>query len=163
MLNGFRNNVSLVFGLFFVLTASVLWAKTGRAAVETGNAAVEFKVLKAQEGKVTLPAVDFQDRKAKFYIVRFPEASVRFFVVGSPDGVVRAAFDACTVCFKSGKGYQQVNDRMSCNNCGNQFLINRLDLNRRGCNPVHLPLNNNGGSFTISVDDLKKGIIYFDL
>jgi hypothetical protein len=39
----------------------------------------------------------------------------------SADGVIRAAYDACDVCYRERKGYHQEGDDMVCNNCGRHF------------------------------------------
>lgn len=146
------------FGLvlvFSVIMTSTLWSLTG-------NNTVQFKTLKEKDGKITLSAAGFKNQKAKFYSVLINEVNVRFFVVQSADGINHASFDACTVCYQAKKGYKQIGDKMSCNNCGNQYETKLLELDRRGCNPVHIPLTTDKGSLSISLDDLKKGAVYFN-
>ena len=47
-------------------------------------------------------------RKARHYTYSAPGGiTIKYFIIKSSDGVIRAAFDACDVCWPSGKGYQQ--------------------------------------------------------
>jgi uncharacterized membrane protein len=154
-----------MFLFIILLTAGSglnLWAKQSRKAIETGNSTVNFKVIKAVKGLIKLPVSDFNDKQARFYIYRLPDSTVRFFVIKSQDGSIKAAFDACEVCYRGNKGYRQDADSMACNTCDNHFPIDSLDENRKGCSPVTLPHAVTGGQVVINTDDLKIGIRYFD-
>ena len=59
-----------------------------------------------QEAEVTYPVKNFQDGKARFYEYKTGDGiTIKYFILKSSDGVVRAAFDACDVCWPEGKGY----------------------------------------------------------
>ena len=88
--------------------------------------------------------------------------TVRYFILKSSDGIVRAAFDACDVCWPAGKGYYQDGDSMVCRNCGRRFhsvLINEV---KGGCNPAPLTRSVDGDQLVIKVDDILKGKPYFN-
>jgi uncharacterized membrane protein len=140
-----------------------LWAKMSRQDMESGNSLVTFKVVKAVDSLVKLPAADFDSGKAKFYIYRLPDVSIRFFVVKASDGSLKAAFDACIVCYRANKGYHQDGDSMACNNCDNHFPIDGLNDARKGCNPVYLPLEIQKDKVIIKVKNLKEGAALFAL
>ena len=72
----------------------------------------------AEDGMVRLPLSTFDDYRAHHYTYMHAGQPIEFFVLKSKDGVVRAAFNACDVCFASKKGYTQDGDYMICNNCG---------------------------------------------
>jgi uncharacterized membrane protein len=74
---------------------------------------------------------------------------------------VRAAFNACDVCFASRKGYRQEGDEMVCNNCGNRFPSNQINEVRGGCNPSPLTRTLDGDTLVILVDDIAEGLRYF--
>ena len=79
----------------------------------------------------------------------------------SSDGVVRAAFDACDVCFREKKGYSQDGDLMVCNNCGLVFPSERINIEKGGCNPAPLERKTVGNNVLISVSDIYKGLKFF--
>jgi DNA-binding NarL/FixJ family response regulator len=87
--------------------------------------------------------------------------SIEFFVLESKDGVVRAAFNACDVCFDSKKGYTQDGDYMVCNNCGRRFAADQINVVHGGCNPSPLGRTVQGDSLIIQVEDIVAGQNYF--
>ena len=61
-----------------------------------------------------MPVATFDDGKAHYYEHKTGDITIRYFVLKSADGVLRAAFDACDVCWPAGKGYAQDGDFMVC-------------------------------------------------
>jgi uncharacterized membrane protein len=119
------------------------------------------EVLAPKDGQVSLPASGLADGKARFYAVTTGKAEIRFFVVQSPDGRIRAAFDACDVCFPEGKGYRQEGADMVCVNCGRHFHVSMVGDVRGGCNPAPLCLATGGGQVTIVLGDIEAGAAFF--
>lgn len=117
------------------------------------------------EGKteqITYPVRMFDDNRVLHFQYKDDSTIIRYFVLKSPDGVIRAAFDACDVCWPSGKGYYQDGDHMVCRNCGQRFpsvLINEV---RGGCNPEPLARKVSGDNLIIRVEDILEGKKYFD-
>lgn len=110
----------------------------------------------------TYPAKTFDDGKARFYQYQSDKGTtIRYFIVKSSDGVIRAAFDACDVCWKANKGYQQKDDLMICRNCGRKFPTVRINEVSGGCNPAPLAREIRGDIVTIREKDLKAGAQYF--
>lgn len=84
------------------------------------------KSLIPQNGAVKIPIADITDGKAHYFKIKANDGiMVSFFVLKSSDGVIRAAIDACDVCYRSGKGYVQEGDFMVCTNCGRKFASTR--------------------------------------
>lgn len=51
-------------------------------------------------------------------------------------GNLRTAFNACQVCYSSGRGYyRQEGEYLVCQNCGNSFTIDQVGIASGGCNP----------------------------
>ena len=122
----------------------------------------KYEKVKANNGTITLPVAKMADGKARFYKFEDGGKEIAFFVVKASDGTVRTAFDACDSCYRSKKGYEQLGDKMNCNNCNQKFSINRLGPNASGgCNPGYLPHQQNGGTILIKASDLKGGVGYF--
>jgi uncharacterized membrane protein len=112
--------------------------------------------------EVVYPVKNFQDGEAQFY--SYPAGNgvtIKYFVLKSSDGVIRAAFDACDVCFEAGKGYTQKGDFMVCNNCGRRFASVRVNEVQGGCNPGPLKREVRGDKVVLQVKDILEGNQYF--
>lgn len=119
------------------------------------------KKIKAKDGRITILLKDIDDGKAHYYQYKNGDALVKFFVVQSNDGVIRAAFDACDVCFSEKKGYSQDGDFMICNNCGRRFHSSRINVVEGGCNPAPLKRSVVADQLIIEVKDILPGSRYF--
>ena len=77
--------------------------------------------------------------------------------------MLRAAFDACDVCWPSGKGYYQSGDYMVCRNCGKRFASVKVNEVRGGCNPAPLTRKVVGENLVVQVKDIvNEGSKYFN-
>ena len=114
------------------------------------------------DSRVTYPVAMFADGKARHFDFKTDEHTIRYFVIQSADGVLRAAFDACDVCWPAGKGYYQEGDHMVCRNCGRRFASNKVNEVKGGCNPAPLDRRVEGDQLVIETDDIRAGKGYFD-
>jgi uncharacterized membrane protein len=113
------------------------------------------------KGVITIPTKDVSDGKAHYFNVKSDNGTnVTFFTLKSSDGIIRAAIDACDVCYKSGKGYVQEGDFMVCTNCGRRFASNRINEVKGGCNPAPLNREIEGDNLVISMADINKNSWY---
>ena len=118
----------------------------------------------ASTDTVSYPVGTFEDGKARHYQLKPGEGTpVKFFILKSSDGVIRAAFDACDVCWKAGLGYYQEGDVMVCKNCGQRFASIKVNEVRGGCNPAPLNREIVGDQLVIKVKDILDGKRYFDI
>jgi hypothetical protein len=115
----------------------------------------------AEDGLVRLPLSTFDDYKAHHYTYMNAGHPIEFFVLKSKDGVVRAAFNACDVCFASKKGYTQDGDEMICNNCGRRFPADQINVVHGGCNPSPLERSVEDDYLVIPETELIAGGDYF--
>ncbi len=146
-----------------VVLAGVLffaWPRNPDGRPRTPRSASQQR-LRARDGEVLMPIADFADGKAQYFSYKFPEKTVHFFVLKSSDGIIRAAFDACDVCFRAQKGYQQKGDLMVCRNCGQVFPSVRINVEEGGCNPAPLQRATRGDQIVIKVTDIYTGLKYF--
>jgi len=105
----------------------------------------------------------FADGKAKYFHYKTPAGkTVRYFIVRSSDGVIRAAFDACDVCWPANKGYYQEGDFMICKNCGKRFPTAQVNVVQGGCNPAPLKRQIAGNQLILQVKDILAGETYFN-
>ena len=73
----------------------------------------------------------------KFYTYKLGRTEMQVMAVRASDGSIRTAFNTCQVCYDSGRGYYiQQGNQLICQNCGNRFLTDQLEIIRGGCNPV---------------------------
>jgi hypothetical protein len=120
-----------------------------------------YPQVTAENGVVRFPLSNFDDYNAHHFTYMNEGRPIEFFVLKSNDGVVRAAFNACDVCFGSKKGYTQDGDHMICNNCGRRFPADQINVVHGGCNPSPLTREVEGDTLIIQVEDLVTGQPYF--
>ena len=142
-----------------VLAAGLGWYFYGEMA-STPNASTT--AAKISGDAVTLPLAMFDDGKAHYFEYKQGDLTSRYFVLKSSDGLVRAAFDACDVCWPAGKGYAQDGDFMVCRNCGQRFASIRVNEVKGGCNPAPLERRVESGMVVIRVSDILQGKTYFN-
>jgi uncharacterized membrane protein len=114
--------------------------------------------------EVAYPANMFDNGKAQHFEHKTTDGvTIRYFVMKSSDGVIRAAFDACNVCWREGKGYVQQDNFMVCRNCGRRFLSTKINEVSGGCNPAPLTRKIEGDKVLIGVEHILAGKRYFAL
>lgn len=112
---------------------------------------------------VAHPLTHLDDGKAKHFQYKTANGkTIRYFIVKSPDGKVRAAFDACDVCWPSGKGYVQEGNFMICRNCGQKFPTSQVNVVTGGCNPAALNRQTTKTHLILQVKDILEGQKYFN-
>ena len=137
----------MVLVLFFMVASAHSWGK--------------FKTLNPENGNLTIPVQDVNDGQAHYFKVEADDGIVvDFFVLMSKDGVIRAAIDACDVCYRSGKGYVQEGDVMVCTNCGRRFASDRINEVKGGCNPAPLNRKIVDTHLVISMADINQNSWY---
>lgn len=141
-----------------VLAVLLLSAGASQAFLGFGGA---HQTVKLQNGTASAPLSALADGKARHYQAEVNGKTVRFFLVKDQSGGVRAAFDACDVCWREGKGYSQDGSYMVCNNCGQAFPIARIGTVQGGCNPSPLVFSVDAKAVTVKAADLAAGLRYF--
>jgi len=148
---------NILFSL--ILSVAALLATAGAAHALFGFG--KYATAEAVDGVVSIPVSDVSDGNAHYYAFEKDGFEVKFFLLKSSDGVIRAAFDACDVCFREKKGYTQDGDFMVCNNCGQRFHSSRINEVQGGCNPSPLTRTDDGTTVTLAVRDIMAGRGYF--
>jgi uncharacterized membrane protein len=132
------------------------------AGLLAGCTSDAHKQLQPQGSVVQIPLAELPPMQASFYKIALDGKEIRFFAVKGNDGQVRTALDACDVCFKERKGYQQQGDVMLCRNCNLTFPIDQIGPSSiSGCNPHFLPSQLAGDQVVVALDELKKGARFF--
>ncbi len=98
-----RLPVLLVSSLAVLVIAAAAFFMTRTNGGET-IAADSFKT-DVSATSITYPVELFADGKARHFRHKADDAiTIQYFILKSSDGVIRAAFDACDVCWRAGKG-----------------------------------------------------------
>ena len=152
-----RKNGQMI-GMILVIAAAIAVLYLLFGSVRSQNLAA----VTTEGQDVRIPIAQFKDGQARFYTYTPPGGrQIKFFVVQSSDGIIRAAFDACDVCFKHRKGYRQMGDDMVCINCGKHFPSVSVNEIKGGCNPAPLHRTIQGNDLVIRMNDLQQGAYYF--
>jgi uncharacterized membrane protein len=116
-----------------------------------------------QGDSVSYAVADFDSGKAMHYSFQGSNGiAIRYFIIKSSDGIIRAAFDACDVCWRSNKGYKQDGDFMVCNNCGRRFASVKVNEVQGGCNPAPLERSVENGRVVIRTAAIVEGSRFFN-
>lgn len=130
-----------------------------------------FFFNRVREGESSVASVNqitydidlFKDGQARHFQYKTDDRKIiKYFILKSSDGVIRAAFDACDVCWRSGRGYYQKGDFMICRNCGRRFASIRVNVERGGCNPAPLSRKAVNSKLIIETKDILDGKQYFN-
>ena len=156
-----KNRLPLMVGVIgaVVIVAAAVFFLNSSNSVQTITAAAPSA---AGSTTVAFPLNLFEDGKARHFEHTDGKFTIRYFILKSSDGVLRAAFDACDVCWPAGKGYYQEGDNMVCRNCGRRFASVRVNEVKGGCNPAPLNRNVENGKLIIQVKDILDGRQYFN-
>ncbi len=163
-----KSRISRFAGLFFVALLGIgaffylfyVSANTGN----TGKSSATTSPIEtsADGSRIFYAASLFDDGKARHFEYKNKNITIKYFVLKSSDGLIRAAFDACDVCWPSGKGYFQEGDHMVCRNCGRRFASVLINEVKGGCNPAPLARRIEGDRLIFEVKDILEGTQYFN-
>ena len=86
-------------------------------------------------GYLAIPIADLS-QTASFYKADIDGTEIELVALKDSKGNLRTAFNACQVCYSSGRGYYvQDGNYLVCQNCGNSFTIDQVGIASGGCNP----------------------------
>lgn len=127
-----RQNIWIVAAIVLVLAGGYLFQNTGKADIPAQEVAIEATTgegIKIMKSDITTTA--------KFYPYKVGNTEMEVLAVKATDGTIRTALNTCQVCFDSGAGYyKQEGDVLVCQNCGNRFGVDDVEVVKGGCNPV---------------------------
>lgn len=156
MLTTGKNLILTTLLLLIAVTFSGCSSSTSSAGISSG-------LITPTNGKLEIAVAGISDGKAHHFQVKSEDGTmVTFFVLKSADGVLRAAIDACDVCYRSGLGYYQEGDNMVCKNCGQKFASNKINEIKGGCNPAPLDRTVVGNKLVIEMKDINLNSWYMN-
>lgn len=125
--------------------------------IKTGSKTADSKVVKNSD--IVIPVNELTEQ-VSFYPAEIDGTKLEIMAVKASDGSIRTAFNTCQICFSSGSGYyEQEGNQLVCQNCGNRFGMDDVEVTRGGCNPVPITSENktvNDETITISQDFLLQ-------
>lgn len=145
---------------------SIVLAMVSMLALFVGSAMAgwwgsKVNTMAPTNGRLEIPLASVNNGKAHHFKVQASDGvMVTFFVLKSSDGVIRAAIDACDVCYRAGKGYEQSGDKMVCQNCGMRFASVKINEVKGGCNPAPLTRTIEGEKLVIVMADIDQNSWY---
>ena len=167
-----RNVMIIVVIALFAAAAAFTLKLTGNAdrtgAGSLDNAADAGETVEAalnENGDIVIP-LDQITETASFYTYNELDSKMEIIAVKASDGTIRTAFNTCQVCYSSGKGYYKLEDGLlTCQNCGNQFAMDQVEVTKGGCNPV--PITDeykvtDNEKVTIPKEFLEEAQVIFD-
>ena len=84
---------------------------------------------------MVIPTADITG-EASFFPVEVDGTNMEVIAVRDSAGDIRTAFNTCQICYDSGRGYYvQSGDYLVCQNCGNRFSVDQVEIESGGCNP----------------------------
>jgi hypothetical protein len=112
---------------------TVQTAETSGVSASDSQAA---SVSSNEEGNIVIKTSDIGE-DATFYQYEANGTTMEFFAVKASDGTIRTALNTCQVCNGSPYAYfDQQGDNFQCQNCGNIFQRDMIELEKSGCNPI---------------------------
>ena len=150
-------NPLIVFGVVAIIGLAVYVALMGKRSSTDDHFT---RVDSGKDLRISLASLKLDE--AQFF--SYPSASgknINFFLLRGSDGVVRAAYDACDVCYPHKQGYYQQGDNMVCRRCGRAFPSTKVNVVTGGCNPAPLERSTEGDQLVITAQNLEAGNNYF--
>lgn len=100
-------------------------------AVDSAESVTSIK----KDGYLAIPIAGLS-QTASFYKADLDGTEVEIVALKDSKGNLRTAFNACQVCYSSGRGYyRQEGEYLVCQNCRNSFTIDQVGIASGGCNP----------------------------
>lgn len=136
-----KNKLVIALAAFAIIAAAVFFIRNGNES-SSPAAAADIVITK---NTVT--------NEVQFFPAKVGKTNMEVMAVKASDGTIRTAFNTCQVCNGSPRAYyEQEGDAVVCQNCGNRFSMDMIEVQRGGCNPVPILQDekiDNGDTITI--------------
>lgn len=131
---------------------------------QTSNQDTSTQIPLVKDSDIVINTEDITET-ATYYPAEIDGTKLEVIAVKASDGSIRTAFNTCQVCYSSGKGYyEQEGDVLVCQNCGNRFGMDDVQVTKGGCNPVPITSEYKTVSdetITISKEFLTQATVIF--
>lgn len=134
---------------------------------DTSDAVVDnMQAQTIAEGESLVIPISDITQTAQFYPVIVNGTEMEIIAVKDSAGQIRTAFNTCQICYDSGRGYyKQEGDALVCQNCGNRYTVDQIEVEVGGCNPWPIFSTDKtvtGDSVTISYAFLEESRKIFE-
>ncbi len=157
------NILAIVLPVFILVVIGVIFANKNRVGNDV-NSDKNVSAVTVNDNLI-IPIKDISTT-ATFYPVEIDGTKLEVLAIKASDGTVRTAFNTCQICYSSGKGYyEQQGSMLICQNCGNRFNSDDVEITRGGCNPVPIFSEDktvDSENITISKEFLEKSKNIFE-
>lgn len=144
----FKNPLVIVLAAVVIIAAAVMFTRNGKDSSSPG-ATDDIVISK-----------DTITDEVQFLPAKVGKINLEVMAVKAGDGTIRTAFNTCQVCNGSPRAYyKQDGDVVVCQNCGNRFSMDMIEVQRGGCNPIPILQDekiDNGDTITIPGDFIAK-------
>jgi len=151
-----RIKTAVIAAVVLLITGGIAFAQN--SALNQRKPAIADQDLVIQIADIT--------ENALFYPVVIDGMKIETLAVKAPDGTIRTAFNACRICYSSGRGYfVQEGTVLVCQNCGRRYRMGQIERQAGGCNPEPIMSANKtvtNSTITISREYLKKAKAMFE-
>jgi uncharacterized membrane protein len=164
-LNRSKKNSTLIafVSVLAMIAVAFSFFNNDNSEKDKGGKATDTQAV-VKDADIVIPISDITET-ATFFPAEIDGTKLEVLAVKAPDGSIRTAFNTCQVCYSSGRGYYvQEGDVLVCQNCGNRFGMDDVEVVKGGCNPVPIAAENktvDAETITVSKDFLKEATVIF--
>ncbi|MGB4589887.1 MAG: DUF2318 domain-containing protein [Clostridiaceae bacterium] len=135
-----KKSTNVVLGIIAILVIGIAilsgMKSNSNNKTQVKESGVAIAATINEKGDAIIPVSEIS-QTATFYSYDKLDTKIEFLAVKASDGTIRTAFNTCQVCYASGRGYyKQEGDVLKCQNCGNIFKMDQVEIVKGGCNPV---------------------------
>lgn len=124
----------ILFVIITIVVIATLFVLIGGEKTDEKTAVVDSKLN--DNGDFVIKESEVND-EITFYNTEVNGINVQLIIVRASDGTIRTVFNTCQVCNPSPKAYfVREGEYLVCQNCGNKYHIDKLGLEKGGCNPI---------------------------
>jgi len=124
---------------------------------ETTKDSPQFTMV-AEKPLISIDADSLKKGDVQFFVYKSSAGNkIRFLLARDSTGKIKAAFDACKLCYVYRKGYFFSDGYLVCRYCGNHYKLEAMESGEASCAPMMLPFQMDGHAVTIKAADLEGG------
>lgn len=160
-----RKTILILVIAVFAVSAAAFAMTAQQSGEQAAGGGTTREAVVNEKGDLVISVAEITETPV-FYAYNELDAKMEIIAVKASDGTIRTAFNTCQVCYNSGKGYYKAEgDLLTCQNCGNQFGRDQVEVSKGGCNPVPITdeyKKTDKDSIIIPKDFLQEAQVIFE-
>ncbi len=160
-----KNMRLIIIAVIAVLAVGLVYGSNIKGKEGGASGTGDNQIQAVKDADIVIQVKDVTETPS-FYPATMNGIDLEVIAVKASDGTIRTAFNTCQVCYSSGKGYYQAEgDQLVCQNCGNRFDMDDVEVTRGGCNPVPITEEYKtveDETITVSKDFLTQATVIFE-